>query len=195
MTDRTVIATIVEGHGEVRALPVLIRKIAAEEFGRWDVDLPQPHRLKRTQMTLRAELHRAALVQRERVVSRGGVLVVADADDDCPVTLADQLRDAVRPVPIEIAIAAREFESWFLTSIDSLRGHPSVRDDATFPDEPDDPHGGKGALAARMTESYKETLHQPKFAALLDPKLAKRSRSFRHLVGCVGRLLGAAPHD
>lgn len=40
-----------------------------------------------------------------------------------------------------------------------------------------------------MNESYKETLHQAKFSAIMDLELAvERSRSFRHMVSAIESL-------
>src|SRR5690606_13946877 len=128
--------------------------------------------------------------QATRSESRGGVLVIADADDDCAVELAQQLHEAAAPTAIEVAIAVREFEAWFLGAIESLRAHRAVRDKATFDGDAERLGGAKGHLARLMTESYRETLHQPAFAKLMDLASARRLRSFEHLVGCVGRLLG-----
>src|SRR5690606_5646988 len=125
-----------------------------------------------------------------RAESRGGVLVIADADDDCAVELAQQLREAVAPTPIEVAFAVREFEAWFLGAIESLRAHRAVRDMATFVGDAERFGGAKGGLARLMPVSYRETLPQPAFAAFMVLASARRVRSFEHLVGCVGRLLG-----
>jgi hypothetical protein len=139
---------------------------------------------------LRTEaLTSAAYFQTARVAGAGGVLVLADADDDCPVTLAEQLREAAKPTAIEVAIAVREFEAWFLGGIGGLRSHGSVRDDATYQGNPEEPRGAKGALGGLMTEPYRETLHQPAFAARMDIAQAQQVRSFKHLVQCVGRLV------
>jgi hypothetical protein len=38
-----VIATIVEGEGEVTALPIVLRRLAQETLGHWAARFPQPH--------------------------------------------------------------------------------------------------------------------------------------------------------
>ena len=50
MTRKLVISSVVEGHGETYALPILIRRIAGEMFGAWDVRIPTPHRVPRGRM-------------------------------------------------------------------------------------------------------------------------------------------------
>ncbi|MFS8497184.1 MAG: DUF4276 family protein [Micromonosporaceae bacterium] len=179
---------MVEGHGDVKAVPILVSRIASELYSVHYVEVPPPYRVRRNRLL--SELPKAVMIQATRSESRGGVLVIADADDDCAVELAQQLREAAAPTPIEVAIAVREFEAWFLGAVESLRAHRAVRDKATFDGDPERLGGAKGHLAALMTESYRETLHQPAFAALMDLASARRVRSFEHLVGCVGRLLG-----
>lgn len=74
----------------------------------------------------------------------------------------------------------------FLASISALTGNRSVRADASWVDPSDDVRDAKGAMAHRMLESYKETLHQPKFSSLIDVEMAaSKSRSFRRLVEVV----------
>jgi len=113
-------------------------------------------------------LRRAVQMQSVRVGSRGGVLVIADADDDCPVELADRLRVQAgkRSTKLTVAVAVREFESWFLAAIRSLTSHSAVRPDADYPKDPDVRRDAKGALSKLMTTTYRETLHQPAFAEL-----------------------------
>src|SRR5262245_4828965 len=133
MIRAPVIASIVEGFGEVAALPVLVGRIAWEMFGVPYVELPQPHRLARNKMTMSVELTRAARVQS----ARGGVLVLADADDDCAVDLAGTLVTCAGATPIEVVVAVREFEAWYLAGVASLRTHPAIRDDAVSPGQPE----------------------------------------------------------
>ena len=45
-----VIAPIVEGHGEVQAVPVLIRRVAAHVAPGVNVDVPRPHRRSRSKL-------------------------------------------------------------------------------------------------------------------------------------------------
>jgi Domain of unknown function (DUF4276) len=130
-------------------------------------------------------------MQSVRAGSQGGVLIVADADDDCPVELADRLRTLVgrQQSKLTVAVAVREFESWFLAAVRSLVGHSAVHPDADYPKDPDMRRDAKGALSKLMTTTYRETLHQPAFAELMDLGAAMRSRSFSHLVSSVGYLL------
>lgn len=131
----------------------------------------------------------------ERFAAQGavtGVLVLLDADDDCPRDLAHTVGNALgnRWGPgAEVVAANREYEAWFLAGIESLRGHPSIRADASYPDDPEQPRGAKERLKAMMTESYRETVHQVAFSAMVDlTAVYERSRSFRRLCSAVEAL-------
>ncbi|MFD4999614.1 DUF4276 family protein [Streptomyces buecherae] len=198
MNSAPVVAPIVEGHGEVNAVRELIRRIALELCDTW-VEVAQPFRLDSGKMRKPDELAKALRLQAARVKGGGGVLVLRDGDDDdvdCPVALARQLapEPALLPVPVEIVIARHEYEAWFLAAADSLRVHSAVRDDATAPTDAEARRSAKTQLQSMMSESYRETLHQPKFYTLMDLHAARaNSRSFRRMTHAVEKLLAHAP--
>jgi hypothetical protein len=197
VTTPPVIAPIIEGHGEVEAVPELIRRIGFDYLGEW-IQVIKPFRVDSGKMRHPHELARAIRVQATRVKGRGGVLVLRDGDDrdiDCAVELARALHpgQGLVPVSVEIVIAYPEYEAWFLAAIDSLTSHPAVRDDAKPPASPEGKRDAKGELKQMMLESYHETLHQVKFSTIMDLKTAERnSRSFRRMVHAV-RLLASSP--
>lgn len=196
MTTAPIIAPIVEGHGEVGAVRDLITRIGTESFGTW-IEVAQPFRLDSGKMRKPEELAKAVRVQAARVGNLGGVLVLRDGDDSdvqCPVELAKMLTlpgDLVPVrVPVEIVIAFHEYEAWFLAAAESLRAHSAVRDDACPPADPEAKRDAKRQLEDLMRESYKETLHQAKFSALMDlGAAASASRSFRRMVHAVEVLI------
>lgn len=189
-----VVAPIVEGHGEVNAVRDLIVRIAADVSGEW-VQVMQPFRLDSAKMRKPDELAKAVRFQAARVTGRGGVLVLRDGDDsdeNCPVKLARMIAPPAElvSVPVEIVIARYEYEAWFLAAIESLRGHPAVLDDAEFSADPESKRDAKGQLSRMMSTTYRETLHQAKFSALMDLGTAARnSRSFRRMTHAVQLLL------
>lgn len=187
---------VVEGHGEVAAVPVLVRRIFAES------DLPSamlprlmpPHRVPRSR-ALAGELTRALDLQANRAGSDGAVLVLLDSDDDDPDALIGRVRDMAGPMKsaLLVAVAVREYEAWFLAGIRSLRRHKSVRGDATFAGDPEQPRDAKDRLAHLMHETYKETIHQPAFSQIVDlDQVRRHSPSFDAL--CT-RLLAWAAGD
>ncbi|WP_078904094.1 DUF4276 family protein [Streptomyces xanthophaeus] len=194
MNHAPIIAPIVEGYGEVAAVRQLITRIG-EQSGVY-VEVAQPFRLDSGKMRKPEELAKAVRLQEVRVRGRvGGVLIVRDGDDgdiQCPVELARRIapEPGASSVPVEVVIAYHEYEAWFLAAVESLRGHPSVRDDATTPQDPEARRSAKKQLELMMNESYKETLHQAKFSSLIDLSVASsNSRSFRRMVHAVEKLI------
>jgi hypothetical protein len=106
----------VEGHGEVKAFPELIRRIANELLG-IGVQVTQPFRLDSGKMRKPDELEKSVRFQAARVTGQGGVLVLRDGDDrdkPCPAELARSMApssDLIR-VAVEVVIAYQEYEVW-----------------------------------------------------------------------------------
>ena len=187
---------IVEGHGEVTAAPVLLRRLLWDCAQSYGVDVGNPV-IRRTQSQLRREADvrdavRLALAQPDCAA----VLVLFDGEDECPVELAALVRGwaqaAAGQIPCEVVIAYREYETWFLAALESLRGRCRIADDASAPANPELKRDAKGALEEFMPSgaSYAPTIHQQKLSAVLDLSLAhQRNRSFRKLTKAVGDLL------
>ena len=68
MTELPVIASVVEGYGEVAALPLLVRRVALEVFNVAALEISKPHRVPRNQMTSQI-LQRAVETQEARVTN------------------------------------------------------------------------------------------------------------------------------
>jgi hypothetical protein len=77
----------------------------------------------------------------------GGILVLLDADDDCPAELAPALLNRARSARpdrrVSVVLAKREFEAWFLASAQSLAGRFSSPADMEAPDDPEGVRGAK----------------------------------------------------
>jgi hypothetical protein len=189
-----IVVPVVEGHGEGTAVPVLLRRIAWE-LG-WSHQVVQPFRVPRAALADPAKLSDAVAVASRNVPRAGGVLVLFDADDDCPIELNAKLRDAAgnSRCGVEIVAANREFEAWFLASVASLRQHDAVKSDAAYANDPEQRRGAKEQLSKLMVTPYREVRHQPAFASLIDLETTWRnSRSFRRLISAVQRLLEVEP--
>lgn len=191
------LASVVEGHGEVQALPVLVRRLADRFRPGVAVDAPTPFRLPRGKFRVVGELERAVAVAARKVIAGGGVLILVDADDDCPVEFAAELRSRCEPAagggPAAFVVAQREFEAWFLASLPSLSSHPDVSPSARHAGDCESVRDAKGRLQGQMMPGvkYSETRHQPAFSALMDLDLAAGCRSFRKLMVDVEHLLAA----
>ena len=114
-----IIQPIVEGQGDEAAVPLLLRRLR-DEAQAWELEFGRPHRKRRTQLVKRDSLQSAVRVAALRA-DCAGILVLFDADDDCPAELAPTLeqwaREAAGAIPCAVVMANREYEAWFLASI------------------------------------------------------------------------------
>lgn len=186
---------IVEGHGEVEAVPILLRRLLAEA-GCHRLEIGRPLRRKRSQLQHQSGIHEAIHLARLQPQCCA-VVVLFDSDDDCPAELAERVRNWARQVapdlPCEVVVAHREYETWFLAALESLRGKHGIAGDAVAPTAPEARRDAKSALEAFMPadRAYSETGDQPGMTALFSLQLAhQRNRSFRKMVKVVGELLG-----
>jgi len=116
----------------------------------------------------------------------GWILILLDADDDCPRSLgAETLKRAQTVIPhrrLSVVLANKEFEAWFIAAAPSLEGQRGFALEGTVPINAETPRNAKGWLEDHMSGSYKEVLDQPAFTALFDLQQAfEGSRSFRKL--------------
>jgi len=192
-----IIQPIVEGQGEEAAVPLLLRRLR-DEAQAWGLEVGRPHRRRRTKLVKKDSLQSAVRVAvlREECA---GILVLFDADDDCPKELAPTLeewaREAAGGKPCAVVMANREYEAWFLASIEALRGKAAILPDATSHPNPEAPRDAKGELELRMPRgaSYSPTVDQAALTAQLNLEIAyRRCRSFRKLVSAFGALAAAA---
>lgn len=186
---------IVEGHGEVTALPVLLRRLLHQHAECYAMQPGEPVRRNAFEFRREDTVHKAvklAMSQPDCVA----VLLLFDGEDDCPAELGAQVRawaqKAAGDMPCEVVVAYREYETWFLASIESLRGQCRIAMDASAPADPEAKRNAKGELEDFMPRgaSYSPAIHQQKLSAAFDMALAhRRNRSFRKLTKAVGELL------
>lgn len=170
------IGLIVEGQGDVLALPVLVRRIAQEMAERFDVKVLQPMRVKRGRFSDSFDDY--ARASTFLATKADAVITVLDADDDCPVELGANLRsraqDCIGHVQVAVTVANKEYETWLLAGVESLRGLRGVSEDAEVPANLEDIRGAKGRLASMMSGHYSETVDQPAMTAKVDLAEAQR---------------------
>jgi hypothetical protein len=90
------IGCVVEGHGEVESIPVLIRRIAHEFDPALPVVIPRPVRVTKSKLLKSGELERATALAALNAGRGGGLLIVLDSDEDCPAQLGPELLERVR---------------------------------------------------------------------------------------------------
>ena len=171
------LACLVEGEGDVRALPALLRKLRPG----WSIG--RPARTGRGGITSGGEKllrHLAASqVAIDLGAGRGAVLALIDADKDCPAVLQAAWRERIGPQkhPVVFVAAKRGFETWILA------GHAGLAvDDA-------ERRAPRRAELEALKPGYSKTLHQASLASQIDPKrAAARSASFTYLLRVLDEL-------
>ncbi|MCO5167729.1 MAG: DUF4276 family protein [Planctomycetes bacterium] len=105
-----------------------------------------------------------------------------------------ELTARVCELTVEVVLATREFESWFLASAEALAGSRGLPTDLAAPEQPEAIRGAKEWLTRHMARgrAYQEVVDQPALTARLDLDLARRrSDSFDVCVRRVARLIEA----
>jgi hypothetical protein len=189
------IAPVVEGQSEVEAVPILIRRIAAAIDPTAQIRVARPIRIPKSRLLKPGELERAVELAALKTQHRGAILVLIDADDDCPAEkaqgLVHRMRTARADRPSAAVLAKAEYEAWFLAGAVSLRGHCGLPDDLAPPADAEAIRGAKEWLSERMPTGrrYMEVLDQPALTSSLDLAMARGARSFRKFEKEVGRLV------
>lgn len=186
------VSSIVEGDGEVRALPVLLRRIGEWRTPDCCTQILPPIRVSRMSLLNKPqEFSRHLQLAALKCGEQGWILILLDADDDCPMEIGQKLREQARQIVphrrVAVVLANREYEAWFIAAAASLDGQRGLRitaDDALT--EAERPRDAKGWLAVRKPDrsGYDPITDQPALSARMDLQLAHdRSRSFRKLCG------------
>lgn len=193
------VATIVEGHGEVEALPILLRRITEQVAPGLSLQLPRPIRVNRQRVLKAGELERAVELAARLGQTGDGVLILLDGNGDCPGRLGPKLlRRAAEARPdrtIRVVLAASEYEAWFLAAARSIAGRHGIDATVAPPAEPEAIRDAKGWLSGHMRtgQRYRATLHQPALTAIFDLDAARTAPSFDKLWRDVNALLQRAP--
>jgi Domain of unknown function (DUF4276) len=196
MTSPLTIACIVEGHGEVPGSPKLIFRIA-HQYQIWNLRVPPPFRIPRGSLVAAGGIERAVDAQARRVDGPGGVLVVLDADDDCPADLGPSLLARAQAARLDktvsVVLPKQEFEAWFLAAAASLRGRCGLPDDLMAPASPEAIRDAKGWLTNQRTDglSYSPTVDQAALGSAFDIEQARQAApSFDKFCREVEKMLG-----
>lgn len=193
------IASIVEGHGEAEAFPKLLYNIVLSiKPDTYPIVLP-PHRVPRDSLLNVAGTLENYVVKAVADAGPTAILIILiDSDDDDPDDLTTRLAQRVRPqvddAVSSVCVAVREYESWFIASLESIAPLAGIIDNTQIPENVEQIRGAKEWLRSHMPrgDSYKPTLHQAEFSSAIDIDLARqRSRSFDRLCCEIRRLLSA----
>lgn len=186
---------IVEGHGEVEAVPILIRRLVNRIDPTSIVKVHPPYRCHAGIFRNRAEERKKCLEIAAHTVRRqGAVVIIYDLEDECPARVAPplykQIRPILREVPFSLVFAYREYESWFLAAAESLRGKCGLPEDLSPPADPEGIRNAKGWLGRHMkSQIYRETIHQARLTQAFDLQAAARTSSFDKLMRDMHRIV------
>ena len=192
------IVPVVEGDGDAAALPELLVRILGERFNRYDVLVAQGKtKVVKANGKDKLETDPGRFLQHaQKKPGCGAILILVDADDECPVSLAKRLSQLCDQIgtscPVQIVCARRSYESWFLASLDTIKGQHGIPDSASLSSDAEDVPNPKNWITDQMPNGriYKETTHQTSLSKVIDLELAHRnSRSFRRLCHAVEQLL------
>ncbi len=194
------IAPIVEGHGEVQAVPILIRRIAAEIDVNLTVTIEPPIRMPANRLRKSGELERTVELAARKLGGAGGILILIDCDWDngCPKwdgpDLLQRAQSARPDMPVSVVLAYREYEAWFIAAAESIQGRRGLAETLEVVADSEGIRGAKEWLSSRMPRNrpYAETTDQPALTQWFDMQAARRANSFdkcyREIVGLLNKL-------
>jgi hypothetical protein len=197
-----VIVPIVEGHGEVAAVPILLQRWL--RFRRYhNVDVAGPVRAA-GQGAIKVAHDRGGDLGIESYLETAllrrpdAILILLDADEECPKTLASDLLARARTMvpadyPVGVVVANREYEAWFLAAFALANFRRSLMDRGFRPERQSLPRGLAIEAVANCKDriagliglgKYEERVHQPILTRILPftPAMTRRSRSYRKLL-------------
>jgi Domain of unknown function (DUF4276) len=121
---------------------------------------------------------------------RGFILLLLDADEDCPKSLAEKLLGRARVVrsdaDIACVLAKRELENWFKAAAASLAGVGGLPVDLQTPSDPESGSGDAWLTRQMQTKTRSRKYTKPADAVVLVQKMdlqecRTNSRSFQKL--------------
>ena len=159
------IVPVVGGDGDVAALPGLLARILLENNNRPDVLVAQGKSgvVKANGRPNLVNKLDKFLQHAQNKPDCDAILVLLDADNDCPVDLGQQLSQRSEQIgtkcPVRIVCARRSYESWFLASLDTVKGKSVIPDTAALSGDAEAVPNPKQWITALLPQgqAYKET--------------------------------------
>lgn len=190
------IVPIVEGDGEVPAVPALLRKILGQAT-RYDIQVARPKNANgRGNLTKEGGLERF-IRYAWKEPDCGAILVLLDSESQCPLDIARALYKRVNAMgiifPVVIVIAHCMYEAWFLASMATIAGHLDLPNGLQPPADPESIGNPKAWINENLPQgrAYKETQDQEAMTHLMDIDLAGRARSFQRLLHAIAQAVDA----
>jgi len=184
---RFFIAPIVEGKGEVEAVPNLLQRVFKEAKGQGILQVNPALRVKAGSFLKPGDYFNRYVefaARKAKSHPAGRVLIVLDCENHCPAQLGPALLARARQtrphVPFLVALAYREYETWFLAAAKSLRGFAGLPEDLEAPPRSESIRGAKEWLRSHLPNGYDEVEHQPLFTEAFSFAEAHINDSFAH---------------
>lgn len=199
MRERGIVA-VVEGIGDERALPSLIRRILHERLLRYDIGTGKSQ-VAKGKNNLVGKFEK--FVEYAMDENPAAILVLVDADEDCPVELASSLARRAAAlnvqVPIAVVCAKSEYETWFICSLSDSEGNGIRRNlglppSVVCPENAESIRDAKGWLTGHMPRNrrYSPRIDQDDLTHhIAIETVREKSRSFRRLCDAVRELADA----
>ena len=171
----------------MEAVPILLRRLAAELAPKLDLEIARPIRRSRDRLLQAGELEKDVIFAAEKSNDRGAILILLDSEGSCPAELGPRiLRRAIEARSdrlTRVVLAHMEFEAWFLAAASSIAGKRGLANDFKAPDNPEGIQGAKEWLKKHMKpgRTYSETADQPALASLFNIKAARAAPAFDRL--------------
>lgn len=187
---------IVEGQGDMQAVPLLLRRVLHEVCARFDVEVLQVQKRGEWPRVKRDfdRMYRSARIEST------SILWVVDFDcEECldPIIERNWLRQQVARIDpsgrVEIVFMIQEYESLFLSDPSCIcSSYPELSETTTFPSEPEAVRDAKGWISNALPKgrAYKPTTDQAKLTSRLDlNRLRQTSSSYRRFEKAVISLI------
>jgi hypothetical protein len=201
---------IVEGDGEVAALPLLLRRLLHEVYQIYDVNIARPKNAHGSgNLTAPNQIERFvayALLEPEC----DGILVLMDNDavqgliegdvlaEDCAPAFAHYLAARIQSMhptkPVAVVVARWEYEAWLLASLETVSTAIGVLEGTVYEGDVESERSAKGWIEQHLPpgRKYSETRDQARMTGYLDLESAtRRSRSFKRLKHALEQLVDA----
>jgi hypothetical protein len=195
------VVPIVEGQTEAGCVERLLQRVWAEPLaGPVRLQVLTPSRGKRDALAspagtdLAGKIKEACLKLSQRLrrdsSGRGLLLLLLDAEGDCPAELAPRLLQAARlarsDTDIACVLAKRMFENWIVAGASTLAGVNGLPDPLRPPDNPEDRSGtawlDQQLRSQKRTRRYKKTADAAVFVREMSLEQCRaRSPSFDKL--------------
>lgn len=187
-----IIVPVVEGDGEVEAVPILLRQFLIN-YDRHDIRISRPMNARGRGRLTRPQGLEDFIEYAVKKPGCNAVLLIMDSEGECPKS--DILPDLIKrvanlnlPLPVFLVFPHYNFESWFAASLPAyagrkIKGRKLIPPEALFDGDVESGNGKrilKGIINPGL--KYRETEDQASLTRLMDFDLVRqRSRSFRRM--------------